>query len=502
MAGADSTASGISLADRVTAARRRVVASAGAIPLALVVVVLVGIGLRAVLWLAYDPAVLNVSDTSAYLVMATGNLFDEPVRTAGYPLFMRVVHALSSDIDVTLAIQHTIGIATGLVLYAMVRRIGAPRWAAVAAAAAVLLSLDQVLVEHTILSEVLFTFVLVLALYAAVRALDDPRALVGRITTRHLWLVAAGMLIGYSAWVRAVSAPLVPAVALFFVFALPGGAWVRIGRGALAGGAGAAVLLLYFTLNSASTGTFGMTQATGWAIYSRAAPFADCSQFTPPDGTAKLCESSPADERPGPDFYTWYRRSPAEHVFGYPPAGDDALEKFGLRAIVAQPRIYATTVGRDFLRYFFPAINNEQYLGGTDYEYMDIHRRDRPIEKDLQMRLDGYYDPDSLNVDQDTLDTLTDFQQALRVHPILMLQAIILGALGVGLAVGRVRWALVLILGTSLILLLVPSAIGTYNVRYAIPIGGPVIAAGAIGLWVCIARLRGSSIAESPPATG
>ena len=263
--------------------------------------------------------------------MAHGLMFDDPARTAGYSMFLAGLDPFTRDLDVILVIQHLIGIATGLLAYATIRRVGAPVWAGVAAAAAVLLTFDQVLVEHTLISEVLFTFVLVAALYAGVRALEEPRALFGPVTTQHMWLVATGVLIALSAWVRGVSSPLIPAIALFFALAIPGPVWSRIGRGALAGGAGMAVLLVYFALNSNATGTFGMTQATGWALYWRVAPFADCAQFTAPNGPEDICEQSPIDTRSGPDFYSWSERSPARRVFGYPPAGDDVLGEFGRR---------------------------------------------------------------------------------------------------------------------------------------------------------------------------
>ena len=84
-----------------------------------------------------------------------------------------------SQLEFTIALQHLLGIATGLILYAAVRRLGAPVWAGVLAAAAVLLSLDQIFLEHAVMNETVFTFLFALALYAAVRALD-PRAPAGR----------------------------------------------------------------------------------------------------------------------------------------------------------------------------------------------------------------------------------------------------------------------------------------------------------------------------------
>jgi hypothetical protein len=71
-----------------------------------------------------------------------------------------------------------------------------------------------------------------------------------------------------------------------------------------------------------------------------------------------------------------------------------------------------------------------------------------------------------------------------------MLQGVILAALGIWFSSGRVRWALAFLLGVSLVLLAIPSAIGTYNARYAIPLGGPLVACGAIGAWVLIERIR------------
>lgn len=63
------------------------------------------------------------------------------------------------------------------------------------------------------------------------------------------------------------------------------------------------------------------------------------------------------------------------------------------------------------LRYFFPEVNNEQYLGGTNYEYLEIHRRDRDVEADIESRLGAYYDSEPLAVRAGLLDTLSDLQQ-------------------------------------------------------------------------------------------
>ena len=221
-------------------------------------------------------------DSIAYLSMADYGLFADPVRPAGYSMLLIAIHALSETVAVTVWIQHLLGIATGLLLYGLVRRAGAPVWVATIAAASILLSLDQIGHEHGLLSEAPFVFCVTASLYAAVRTLDEPSRVVGMLTTRTAWLVAAALLVGLSVWIRAVGVALIPLFAVWFTFALPGAGWTRVGRGALAGLAGLATVVVYLGLNSSSTGYFGLTEGSGWAIYSRTAPFADCDDFEPP----------------------------------------------------------------------------------------------------------------------------------------------------------------------------------------------------------------------------
>ena len=75
---------------------------------------------------------------------------------------------------------------------------------AAAAAAGVLLAIDQIVLEHTLIAETLFTLLLAACLYAAVRTLDEPRDVAAPITTRILWIAAAGVALGLATWVRAV----------------------------------------------------------------------------------------------------------------------------------------------------------------------------------------------------------------------------------------------------------------------------------------------------------
>ncbi len=266
-------------------------------------VVGVALLLRIALSLAYSPTYATSFDTNLYLDVAGGELFSDPTRPIGYPLFLRALHTLSDSVTFTIQVQHLLGIACGLLLYATVRRLGAPVWAAVVATAAVLLPLDQIFLEHILMAEAPFELAMFAALYCAVRGLDPSRPTRLRIGSRTLWIAGAASLLALAAWLRATSLPLIPLFALWFAFALDGPLTRRLARGAVCIAAAAAVLLAYMALNASYTGNFAIGNASGWALYARVAPFADCSRFDPPAGTEALCESTPPDARPGPDFY-------------------------------------------------------------------------------------------------------------------------------------------------------------------------------------------------------
>jgi hypothetical protein len=282
--------------------------------------------------------------------------------------------------------------------------------------------------------------------------------------------------------------PLIPFLALWVVLALPGPWRVRLVRGALAGGTAVAVLLVYFSLHSSADGHFGLTEANGWALYGRVGQFADCDEFDPPEGTEPLCEETPTATRPGPDFYTWEPQSPAQQLFGYPAAEDEKLGAFAREAILNQPLSYAFAVVNDTVEFFAPGFHDERPFAGSRYDWYDVQRRDPAVEPQVGSSIAAYYPGETLTV-RGGVSRLSDVQQILRVHPILMLQAVILAGFGIWFARGRVRAGLILLVGAGLLLLLVSAAVVGYNARFAIPAGGPLIAAGVVGLWVILRRM-------------
>lgn len=465
------------------------------VPVALWILLLVGIGLRAQLWLDYRPAVLNLADSAVYADLARGDLFADPTRTIGYPLFLRAAHAVSDQLEFTIALQHLIGIATGLMLYATVRRLGAPLWTGLAAAAAVLLSLDQIFLEHAVMNETVFTFLFALSLYAAVRALDPGRKLAGPIGSRQGWIAAAAACIALAGWVRPVAVPVIALLALWFALAIPGSWRLRLANAAVTIAVGVAVMLAYFAIHAAHNGYFGLSEASGWALYSRVAPFADCTRFDPPPGTDALCETTPVDQRSGPDFYGQQPDSPARKLFGAPPAGDDQLGAFARAALRAQPLSYLEDVTRDFIRYFVPTFQPQDF-SGVGYEVVDVDRRAPGTEEFQVLALNNYYADDRYTIEPG-IAKLADVQEVLRVHPKLLLLSVILGFAGLVLARGRLRRGVALLLLAALTIMAIAPATAIWSSRYAIPADGPLAACGAIGAWLVYRRIAGRG--DSPP---
>jgi len=152
---------------------------------------------------------------------------------------------------------------------------------------------------------------------------------------------------------------------------------------------------------------------------------------------------------------------------------------------------------RDTTRYFAPDIDFDIPTGGTPYSWMSFDRRDSN-EADIEQNVTLYYPGEAQNVDDSLAATLADLQALLRVHPALLLLSAILGGFGIWFSRGRVRAGLVLLLGTAMLLIVIPSATASFNARYAIPADGPFVAAGAIGLWAVVRRLLERHHAATP----
>src|SRR3954454_21376024 len=125
---------------------------------ALLAVLGAGIGLRVLAMVAWSPAFMGWPDAKSYLDVAHGELFSNVLRPAGYPLFLRSLDGLHASLGAVVGVNHALGLATAVLLFAIVRRLGAPPLLGLVPAAFVALSGDTGFLEHAPLSEPLFTF--------------------------------------------------------------------------------------------------------------------------------------------------------------------------------------------------------------------------------------------------------------------------------------------------------------------------------------------------------
>ena len=441
------------------------------------------VGLRAFAILAYWPAGLGKHDSASYIRAAQSGLSLDTLDPSGYPLFLRFAHFVSSQLVFTVALQHALGLASGLLVFLAVRRLGGPRWLGLVPAAVVWFNGDQLFLEHTLLTESLFTFLLSALVYAAVRCLDD--------SSRTLWPAVTGALAGGLLAVRSVGLLLGPLVILWLALALwrTGRPWLR---GALIAGAAASVVVSGYTVvRHDVTGSWKpVADGGGWILYSRVAQFADCRQFDPPHGTRMLCESSRPESRGGQLYYEWLG-GPARRAFGDPPVHDATLRSFALAVILHQPIDYLRTVGDDLRRFFDPTATVGRFGGGADADAVTFLRERPRDDAEVLGAARSYYDFFTPRI-ADGAHFLSDYQRAIRVHGPLLMVFMLLGLAGVWAAQRTVRWALVLLVGLELYLLVFPVATVLYEWRFGIPGLGAIASAGALGGWSLAQRARAS----------
>jgi 4-amino-4-deoxy-L-arabinose transferase-like glycosyltransferase len=447
--------------------------------LPLVALLAVGLALRVLATAGYWPAYIANPDAFSYLDAAGSDLFKYAERPSGYPIFLRVADwGLFGHFPLLVALQHLLGLAAGVLIYLTAVRFGASRVLALAAAAVVLLTGDQIFFEHAVLSEALFGFLVLASVYCAARTLD-PGALP--------WAVAAGALLAAAATVRTVGLFMLPLLALWLVLTQPGRFRVRAVPVLACVLSAVVVAGAYVVAQRDATGFTGFARTTGWSLYSRVAHFADCSKFTPPEGTAGLCEPDvPSDERPGATFYHHDSRSPAWQVFGPPPNGNEQLRTFAREVIINQPFAYARTVVKDALRYIDPDIGryrpyNGTGPGGLSFKDPNPAYLDRSLE---QIRLHWH----SVSFHDRFGGALRGYQDVIRVHGYLLPLLALVALVGLWPATRRERAGIALMLGFTAIAVAVPSATLFYSWRYLVPLLPLLVAAAALGVGALLRR--------------
>jgi hypothetical protein len=441
--------------------------------------------LRVVAQVAVRPALFFYGDSFSYLANAN-HLQPEPIRPAGYPALLRVL-LQAHDLAVVPAVQHVFGLAIGVLVYALMRRLGVGAVAGCVAAAPVLLDAYVLDLEQHILSEALF-MLLVTAGLAII--LWRPRPAVGAC-------VAAGALLAAAALTRTVGLALI-APPLVFVAVRSGGLRPAALRTAVLAAAFAVPLAGYAAwAATVPGGSFSLTSHDGYFLYGRVADFASCEGIHLTRGErAVVCDPRPPGERPNPNYYVWHQwtrlRDPA---FPRRPSRRNAvLESFALQVIRHQPLTYVRTVVQDMAHYADPG----RFTGPRDEPVREWQFRIPPHSSAAQIarvqREVAYWGGVS-GTSVPLVHALARYQ-GIGYTPGPVLAAAVLLALAGAAAGGlggrrRPIRAETLVLASSGVLIpLVAAMTSMFDYRYLLPALPLLPAAGVLGASLLAARMR------------
>lgn len=460
-----------------------------------------GVGLRLWLMVEWRPAFLGYPDSYGYISNSEPEgYFVDGLRPIGYPLFLAAARQLSSSLASTVVLQHLLGIAAALCAYAGGRALGVGRWPALLPAAVMLLHGSAIWFEHAILTEGPFAFLVCAALPAAALAADPER---GR--TRRIHLAAlAGLLVALATAVRPVGLPLLAVLAAWMAWAPPIPRRERLAASGVLLLTGAGLLAANLAWAHAETGRYSLARHDYYAFYGRVAPFADCTRFTPPPRTERLCPTVPRDSRRGPGYWVFSPESPLVRSIGdagagqQPPGAAERVNAFSRAAIRAQPGDYLKAIGRDLLRLAHPGLRFNPNLpapggaGGQPRTYpgtlagRDANGPDaeRPT-RELVARL---YSTDGIR--RGDLGGLEDYERATRVSGVPWLILLLLALAGPLLLTGRERRAALMVTAYALTLTVAPIAAHSYDWRFQLVAVGPLAVAAALGLQGIAQRRR------------
>jgi hypothetical protein len=361
----------------------------------------VAVGLR-LAFLSVDPPLLVTTDSISYALpaarLASGEEFGLGLRrTAGYPLFLAAQWRLFglSDDPVVIS-QHALGVVTTLLAWAL-GRVALGRLPGLLAGLAVALSGPQIVYEQYLMSEALFTTLLVLAALAwtlAVKRLqagpEGERRPAGR------WLALTGLLFGLCALTRPIGQVL-PWLFPLTVLALPGSWRARLAlaaRSSLVVGLCFGLVTVPFMLrNLAVGGELTGSSALGKTLFGRITRHDQGLRFDlPPAGPAErdparvearalVHKAAESDTSRGSLVHEQLVRQ-----YGYSEAQAYALMRdVALEIILAQPAYYLQSSSRGAL---------ELLLGDDESlrEHLERIERDR-LRRDWEQQGLGWLLP-------------------------------------------------------------------------------------------------------------
>ncbi len=444
-------------------------------------VVVVAVVVRVLVAVAYAPALEFFGDSYDYLRASTRLTSVDMWHPFGYPLVLWVF-SLTHSLAVLTAVQHVLGVVTGVVIYRLVRELDVGSVGGTLAATPVLLDAYQIDVEQIVLSETLFTLLLVLVLRRCVRMHQRPSSAA----------VGLGLLLAALTLTRTVGIVVAAAVLAWLLVTRVG--WRRV---AVAAAVLAVPLLGYALAFRATYGVLALQGYGGRYLYGSVAPFVDCSTLSVPTSQRVLCPDVPPDARPGFNQYVW--STPAfGHLHGSDVVRSQLAGQFARRALLHQPTAFAGEVVGNFGHYFAPGRPTgprDWFVGSWQFPLASTSPAWH-IEPAL-IDYGGGRLAQGARVVPSLATVLRGYQRVVYTPGPLMLLLVILVAVA---TVRRPRdrrvWVAALFAGTGLLLLFVPSVTAGFDWRYLLPAQAVLVPGGVVAADVLRRELSGRTWAR------
>jgi hypothetical protein len=320
-----------------------------------------GIVMRLLVQAAYQPAVVYI-DTLKYLYGARPGA--DPVA---YKIPLKMILALGGDLNTVELVQHLLGVAIAVAIYALLVRRGTPRWLAALAMAPVLFDAYQLQVEAMIMPDVWFEAMIVAGL------------------TVLLWqkrptlpaLIIGAALLGASTGVRQVGEVLI-VPALVYAIVLGGGLSKVLVNVVSVTWAFLAAMMLYMGASYVLTHQAHISYSSTGLTYGRMAAEADCATLKIPQPVRLLCPT-PQQKAQGADWLQHSAQGPlrtlqARLLLEYPNlVGDTSVleSEFNHAVERQQPLRVIGAIVRDSVKLF--ALTRDTSPGDTPIWRWQFH---------------------------------------------------------------------------------------------------------------------------------
>jgi hypothetical protein len=385
----------------------------------------------------------------------------DPTRVSGYSIYLKFLQLFHSYALVTI-LQHLMGLAIAGMIYALARhRFRTPAWLATLAAVPVLYDGFEIELEHLIMADVPFLFLVTLAVTLL---LWDPVPSLPRCAL-------VGALLGVAEIMRSVGVPLLAVFAAYMIIRRI--SWRKV--------AAAIVVCLipvagYMGVFYLEHGQFSMGDATGVFLYARTMTFADCTKMNVPANELWLCDTTPPAERPIDQAYVWDPRTPLDRFppTKFSPVPNQLAKDFAIRAIEAQPLSYARAVFDDTWRVFkwkrhiYPnAQTYDEYIFG-------YHSQPIPTWNDAKLGRYSSYAADYAHGNPLTqvvgpfANIIRGYQRYVWVPGTVYGLILLAGLGGMVLAWRRIGGEALLPWTISFALIVIPAATATFDYRYVL----------------------------------